>query len=319
MATPEELAALEEAEDKEIEAGFREAMAEAVGSGDVPTPPIEKTPEPVVSDAGDQVTEPVEKYDPKAEEGATDKEVPEPTSEEKRVEIIPGFTEEELRSGLAEIPKLRKALDTTNGTYGARIQQLTATIAELQKPKKQEPVAPKEEELKELREDFEEVADKITPGIRRMIEKHTPDTASLKKEIQADVEERWNRKVQMESLAKLKAAHPDWESVAKIVPTTTGIIKFQDPKFGYWVSQQPEDIQEQIVNGSDVDFLTGKISEYKESNKEPGKKKPSKKPDLSKALVPDTSTQNGASTYASEEDEIEASFRAEMKRLAHGE
>ena len=52
-------------------------------------------------------------------------------TEPERVEVIEGFTKEELKEHLALIPKLQKALDTTNGTYGSKIAELNKAIESL--------------------------------------------------------------------------------------------------------------------------------------------------------------------------------------------
>ena len=46
-----------------------------------------------------------------------------------RVEVVPGYTQEELQESLAQIPKLKKALDTSYGTFGKKIAELDEIIA----------------------------------------------------------------------------------------------------------------------------------------------------------------------------------------------
>ncbi|WP_155732497.1 hypothetical protein, partial [Streptobacillus moniliformis] len=94
-----------EAEQKqEFDKAFEAAMSdEVVEDVKVPEEPVTPVDEPVVEEPA----------------------VPE------RVEVIDGFTKEELKEHLALIPKLQKALDTTNGTYGNKIAELNKAIESL--------------------------------------------------------------------------------------------------------------------------------------------------------------------------------------------
>lgn len=284
-----------EAEDQAIEdAAFAATMAESVG--DVKSPP--------------------EAVKPGVEEVKIDEETAAQSTEKvvERVEVFNGMTAEELEGNLSKVSTLQKALDTANGTHGSQLQQLNATIANLRSAKQEAP-ALTADSLKNLQEDYPELAVKLAQDLAGVV----PDEAAIERKIAASIDERWNKRQQEDankervgSLSRLTEAHPDWEKVAGI-SESNGMMKFNDLKFGNWVAAQPEDIQEQIINGSDVSFLTAKITEYKKTLK-PTK---STKPDLNLALIPDGNTKN-EQTFESDDDETEAAYRATMKKLAQG-
>ena len=97
---------------------------------------------------------PVVVEDVKVEEPVT------PVEEEvtpERVEVIEGFTKEELKEHLALIPKLQKAIDTTNGTYGNKIAELSKLIESMKSTSTSL-------NLDALREEYPDIAERLAKG-----------------------------------------------------------------------------------------------------------------------------------------------------------
>jgi len=299
-----------EADDQAIEdAAFAKVMAESV-QGDAIAPA--STPEPVK-----EVKEPEsETKEPGVKAEVTDTKTTdtgEPAAE--REEVFEGFTAEELKTQLSEIPRLQKALDKTNGTYGQQLQQLNATIAQLQEAATKQPETPAltPDSLKNLQEDYPELAEKLASDLSGIINQSAaPDIASIEQKMIDAIDARWNDRIRQDSMRALETAHPDWRDVAGI-STVNGIQRFNDLNFGNWVAKQPKETQEQIIESTDAHFLAGKITEYKKTLESTEKSK--SKPNLDLAVVPEGNV-SSERVFESEDAEIDAAFAATMKKLA---
>ena len=117
-------------------------------------------------------------------------------------------------------------------------------------------------------------------------------------------EERANREqAETENARKrLARAHPDFRDIA-LYTVEDGIVRFPDPKFGEWLSNQPKDKFELVIGSKDADDLSDVLTEYKQSLTP-------KKSSLEAAILPKG---NGLTGRTMTEKEIEeAAFRATM-------
>ncbi len=213
----------------------------------------------------------------------------------ERVEVIEGFTKEELKEHLALIPKLQKALDTTNGTYGNKIAQLDAAIEAL---KSQGTSL----NLDALREEYPDIADRLAKG-KVVVEKD--DTDVLKVVETKLAEDRAQREAESieASRKRLARVHPDFRDIA-LYTVEDGIVKFPDPKFGNWLANQPKDKFDTVTGSKDADDLSDILTEYKKSLVPP------KKASLEAAILPKG---NGLQGRTLTDKEIEdAAFAAAM-------
>jgi len=209
------------------------------------------------------------------------------------VEVIEGFTKEELRESLALIPKLKKALDTTNGTYGNKIAQLDAAIEALKS----------QFNLDALREEYPDIADRLARS--KEVEKDDTDVV-LKVVEEKLAEDRAQRETEAieASRKRLARVHPDFRDIA-LYTVEDGIVKFPDPKFGNWLANQPKDKFDTVTGSKDADDLSDILTEYKKSLVPPVKK-----PSLEAAILPKG---NGLQGRTLTDKEIEdAAFAAEM-------
>lgn len=222
-------------------------------------------------------------------------------AEPERVEVIEGFTKEELKEHLALIPKLQKALDTTNGTYGSKIAELNKAIETLRST----PTGGASINLDALKEEYPDIATLLAKGIPAGGDVNKDDDV-LKLVETKFAEERAQREVESieASRKRLARVHPDFREIA-LYKVEDGIVKFPDPKFGNWLANQPKDKYEAVIGSKDADDLSDILTEYKKSLvPEP------KKASLEAAILPKG---NGLQGRTLTDKEIEdAAFRAAM-------
>lgn len=216
----------------------------------------------------------------------------------ERVEVIEGFTKEELKEHLALIPKLQKAIDTTNGTYGNKIAELSKLIESMKSTSTSL-------NLDALREEYPDIAERLAKG-------NVPEVV---KEAEVDVREVVEAKLAEERAAREQAdidrarhrlarVHPDFREIA-LYTVEEGIVRFPDPKFGNWLANQPKDKFDMVIGSKDADDLSDILAEYKKSLVPVGKK-----PSLEAAILPKG---NGLQGRTLTDKEIEdAAFAAEM-------
>ena len=246
--------------------------------------------------------------EPKIEDVKVPEEPVAPVDEEpavpERVEVIEGFTKEELKEHLALIPKLQKALDTTNGTYGSKIAELNKAIETLRST----PTGGASINLDALKEEYPDIATLLAKGIPAGGDVNKDDDV-LKLVETKFAEERAQREVESieASRKRLARVHPDFREIA-LYTVEDGIVKFPDPKFGNWLANQPTDKYETVIGSKDADDLSDILTEYKKSLAPP--KVEDKKASLEAAILPKG---NGLQGRTLTDKEIEdAAFRAAM-------
>lgn len=238
---------------------------------------------------------------------------------EPRVEVATGLTQEELnqlRQQAALVPKLQKALDTTNGTYGGKIAALEKMITGLKsQPEKAEGLTPRKisvEDFKNLASDFPELAEKLAQDLSGVIGRE--DSAGVSEsveKIRAEFEEKLaerDREAIERSAKRLKKLHPDYQDIAKYELTDDGLAKFKDPVFGQWLSQQSDDVRDVVFHSRDADDVSDVLSAYKQTLKPAQQEK--KTSALERAILP-----KGVNTSRnlSDKDREEAAMRDAMR------
>lgn len=273
------------------------------------------------NEAEESVEDTEETVEDQSEEGG------DPANEEEPDEKQPTL-EEKLAALEERNQKLQRALDTTNGRYGSELQNLKRQISQLTQPRQEQKPQEKKEELtirpedlESLREDYPELAEKQAQDLTRVLRKVVAgngavDTSEFEKKIMQMLDEERQARVQDQEgrtkerinreIRELKDAHPDFQEVAGF-QDQNGLIKWNDMRFGNWVAAQPEEVQQEIINGQDARTLSVYISNYKNSAN-----KQQKQHNLKKAIqpkgVPGTRT-------PTDSDPEESAFREEMKRL----
>ena len=277
------------------EAAFLAEMAET-------SVPDEKSPEPVVEPVVEEAQE-----EAKAEE-------PEAPAVPERKEIIQGYTEEEIKEKLAQIEKLQKSIDSTNGTYGSRLAEQQKRIEELQQ-RSQAVAAMSPKKLSRLKEQFPEIAEILEQDLSEISiqgeSQPTFDPNLIEQAVSTRVESLREEMEQKEVAREVKAltrAHRDWQDVASFETLQDGRINWRNPAFGQWVAAQPADVQQTILNSNDADYLSDRLTEFKEAIKP---KAVAKKSNLDAAILPKGL---GGRAVSNDLDDEEAAFRAEMAR-----
>jgi hypothetical protein len=251
---------------------------------------------------------------PVVEDAVVVEEQPEAPVEEEvieRVEVIDGFTKEELKEHLSLIPKLQKALDTTNGTYGAKLAELNKAIESLKaKPEEGEAESnggTQSITLDALKEEYPDIAELLAKDLHGRSGGNSEDVIKV---VEAKfAEERAAREADSieASRKRLARAHPDFRDIA-LYQVEDGIVKFPDPGFGNWLANQPKDKFDTVIGSKDADDLSDILTEYKQSTKSPAVA--NKKSSLEAAILPKG---NGLTGRTMTEKEIEeAAFRAAM-------
>jgi len=204
-------------------------------------------------------------------------------NEIQRVEVIPGWTQEELvqlKEREATIQKLQKSIDTTNGTYGNKIAELQRTIDELKSQK--QPAAAEAaimqaisaEAFDELNSEYPELTEKLVAGLKKIMpvgKQNDVDLSQIREELNGQLKER-DQKEFDRNLKRLAKHHPDYQQVATYTQTPEGLIQWADMGFGNWVSQQSREVQQEIINSDDPFELAEILDTYKESIKPSVKK-----------------------------------------------
>lgn len=290
--------------------------------------------EAAMNDDNDDVTTPLESEQETAGgDAATEEGTPTVSEteevEQERVEVIPGYTKEELNAALTAIPQLRKAIDTQNGTYGHKFQEQNRVIAELQaKLEKRAETTPApaatakvtSDSLKKLREaGFDELAEALAEDLSGLIPSNANglNVEELTKGITEQFAGRLDEfaKVDFErGMKRLNKTHSDWQDIATFKTTETGAVIFNNPEFGNWFTQQPVEVQREVIDSKDPWNVLDIISDYKEAlgNKEigaPDALKPKTNSALRKAVTPKGAT---ASRQLSDKQAEEEAFRREM-------
>ena len=249
----------------------------------------------------DEVIEDVKQVEEPPPPEAPVEEEPVAPKEPERVEVIEGFTKEELKEHLALIPKLQKALDTTNGTYGAKLAELNKAIEAL-KAAPTDASAPAGITLDALKQEYPDIAELLAKDLTGRVDVESVVEAKLAKER----DEREAEAIAA-SRKRLARTHPDFRKIA-FYQVEDGIVRFPDPKFGNWLANQPSDKYEAVLASKDPDELSDILTEYKKSLVAPVVE--NKTAVLEAAILPKGTMQQGR---AMTEKEIEeAAFRAAM-------
>lgn len=201
---------------------------------------------------------PVEDAEPEAAE----------VEHQERHEVIAGYTEDEIRAALekaketdalrADLAQVRKALETTNGTYGNKLAQLQQSVASLSQGSEFSP-----EDFEDLARvlDMPELTEAMVKGLNKRRKPAQAETApqinpeAIDRLVTERVKQVEERVIQSEQNAEIKAltrVHPDWKDVA------------QSPDFSQWAQSTltPQQFHE-LNNSWDADLVSSRLSEFK--------------------------------------------------------
>lgn len=279
-----------------------DAFAAAMSGDEVDAPKVPNEPEPTT-----QPDEPVTQEDEVKDE---------------RVEVIPGFTKEELeqlKTQAAKVTELQKALDTTNGTYGGKLRAMQQVIDDLKKPQpeKAEGAIKKQltiDDLKNLKTNFPELAEDLVKDLGELLTQDKPDTSNhdevkrLRDEFESARAKR-EEEEQVRAVKLLTKSHPDFREIATFNRDDTGMLHWKDMAFANWLSGQNQEVINTVLSSNDPDDLSDVISSYKESiapKEEPTDKR---KKSLENAVMAKGVTANRA---LSDKDRENAAFAAAM-------
>lgn len=264
-------------------------------------------------DEGIDAPAPIEPEQSEADEQdseAENKEEPEQQPE------VPAF------DPVAEIQKLRTALERTNGTYGNQLQIIRSQLEALNKaPKpadKNEAVEVKGKievtpnSLSKLKSEFPELAELLAQDLSELLAASQPDSTGtidprldeLEQKLQAERGAR-EQQIKQFQMRMLSRDHPDWREIATYTPDQNGLVKWKNPAFGNWVAAQPESVQNTILNGDDAYEIAGHLTAFKKTLKQ------KQQSNLTKAVQPKGTVGSRAVSALDEEERL---FREELER-----
>ena len=229
----------------------------------------------------------------------------------------------EIDEARAEIAKLRKSLDSTNGTYGSRLAEQQKIIDELKQQKAQSVEQTQQqvgnlspEKLKRLKQEFPELAEVLAEDLSELIGQPQTDLSNVEGMLQKKLDDErkairqeLEQELKQKEIRLLKQQHPDFIEVAGYGKDENGFLKWNNPAFGNWLVSQPENIQQLAIQGSDAFELSSLITDYKNSLKQTQQSNR-----LNQAIQPKGSPPIRESTGGM--DEEDRAFHKEWKKQA---
>lgn len=236
-----------------------------------------------------------------------DEQVTQPATAETPPQDEPVLTREQAQDLMAQvgrIPELQKQLRDAGGRYGEIKQQ----VEQLQKrlttsSTAGEASADAGELLKDLRDEFPELADKLEGAFSKvMANKGGIDQSGIDQIVSARIQSERQAAIE-EAKQSLTEAHPDWQEVITA------------PTYAEWRSTLPPRVNARITSSQDPFFAAEMLDQHKEwlvskTTKQPAKPaEPSKR--LANAVMP-----SGTRGAPQGEPDKKAAIRAAYEKVA---
>lgn len=227
----------------------------------------------------------------------------------ERVEVIPGYTAEELKAKFEHVDRLQKAVDTTAGTMGSRLAEQQQLITQLQ-AQRQAVGSLTPDKLKKLSAEYPELADILASDLNDVLgqpgQAATFDPKQIESIATSIAEQKILEADRKRELAYLAKKHSDWKELASFVPDPQNNAPiWKNPKFGEWVRKQPAEVGQRISGQWDPDYVMEQLDKFK------GASKPVKQ-ELDVAVLPRGGARKVVDTSGLSEEE--KAFREEMAR-----
>lgn len=227
----------------------------------------------------------------------------------ERVEVIPGYTAEELKAKFEHVDRLQKAVDTTAGTMGSRLAEQQQLITQLQ-AQRQAVGSLTPDKLKKLSAEYPELADILASDLNDVLgqpgQAATFDPKQIESIATSIAEQKILEADRKRELVYLAKKHSDWKELASFVPDPqTNAPIWKNPKFGEWVRKQPAEVGQKISGQWDPDYVMEQLDKFK------GASKPVKQ-ELDVAVLPRGGARKVVDTSGLSEEE--KAFREEMAR-----
>lgn len=312
--------------DKSEDQLIQEAMLKELVSDDQAeeATPLDSKPEVEEAEVVDQSTETEDSAEETTEAATED----ESAAEEAEEPSFAGYKKSEIDEAFQKLDRLQRALDNTNGTYGNKLQKQQEVIAELQRQLEEtrsqstkRAVNFKGLKFEKLQSEFPELAELLIADLESAqdVSPIPEQDEPVAKTAAPDIEERLSKFEEQlalkQAMVELSAAHPDWRETAGFNVNDTGVIQWNDMRFGNWVATLPHDAQKEVLNAADATVISGYLTQYKETIAKPKKATSnSNKANLDATVLPVTKTSTGKRVLNEEEEMMEA-FRREMMSM----
>lgn len=205
-----------------------------------------------------------------------------PAEEPTPPQLFAGMTEEEIKQAVKngqEIAEIKKELYRIHDKFYGRIGDFEQRIKDIPKPQVSG-ISPRAKER--LSEEFPELAELLFGGVDEEPSAPSAPVAIPEPEPKVDVNQvvgdAMNRQSKSFEVRLLKRDHPDFESIKGSRDWTT------------WVNSRSSDEKQQIENSWDADYLSKKLTEFKDfltgKKKNSEDKSEEKKKRLQAAITP---------------------------------
>lgn len=306
---------------------MQEAMQQELSGEETNLAEPGTNPDIEVEEAAEEAVEPsTESVNETAAEPESDQDSPtEPEAEPEEETSFGGYKKSEIDAAFKKLDRLQRALDSTNGTYGNKLQKQQEIIESLQQqlakasaPKKGHGL--RASKFENLAKEFPELAELLIADLQEEAGPEADDEPEDKPEAQAapDIEKRLSKFEEelllKQAIAELSKSHPDWKDTAGFEVSDTGVIQWNDMRFGNWVATLPPDAQKEVVNTADASVISSYLTDFKQTVA--GKKAPvATKNKLDGTVLPVNKTNSSSKRALSEEDEMMEAFRKEMMAI----
>lgn len=234
-------------------------------NGDESSEPTKAKPSETVAQAADSVDgaggEPVaaQAAEPTNPEAATD-----PAS----------YTPEQVRELIDTVRGMQQRESKVFGTLGAIKQQIDAMKA--QPSVAPAAIAVTADKLKRLSKEFPEMAAMLAEDLSEVMvgNSQAPSLDKINEIVTHRVNEGLTETTQKLEVKLLTILHPDWRTVAAT------------PEFDAWKRAQPADVQQQLDDGWDSEYLGKKLTEFKASKARAEQARQTSRQRLQAATVP---------------------------------
>lgn len=216
---------------------------------------------------------------------------------------------DKLMAAAAKVETVGSQFDKVFGTIGNLQQQQQRLLERLQsETPRGATVQIDDEDFAELKENFPELAGQTKAAIERIFKKaNLTGTGAAPAMVDDEkVREAWKKQRIKEELEELSDMHPDWQTIV-------GRPDDQSNAFRQWLTQQPEDYRNMVLNTTSARITARAIDRFRESRQQPaaptnGTPNGSRRARLYEAVQPTGTGTRPAPQRQTAEDEFHSGF-----------
>lgn len=218
---------------------------------------------------------------------------PEPEPEPEPQPVVAGYTQDQIKELLAKAAQVDKLQEQQDRIFGA-IGNLKQSYEHLKNQPR--PTAMQVSKLQKLGSMFPEMAELLEQDLSGVaVGGSSVDPDQVSQIVEQQVQSRLQKVQEQTEVKLLTIMHPDWKSVAP------------SDEFSKWKQAQPAEVQAQLDDSWDAEFLGSKLSEFKDWKKQTAASQQTKQRRLEAAITPKSVA---APVAPSEDDAFIAGFKS---------